>query len=117
MGEKRTQKNVPKENLISTQDTFQLKYSVVNPTKNTFIGNLNYKYEKECLNIVGLSFNETIEINPEDKKGVIKGFNYNANRYNRNIECVQVPLKINVILYDKSGLLKDSYETIIRITE
>jgi len=110
------QADIPKENIISSDETFRLKYFIVNPTINTFVGHLNYKYEDSCLNIVGTSINESIEVNPKDKIAIVKEFNYHPSR-SRNVGCIQVPLKVNVILEDRSGLLRDSYETTLTITQ
>lgn len=115
------EKDYSGRNLIKTDETFRMEFFVENPFEQSFIGYLNYKYEQPCLNAIGGSQNESIEVKPDDKKGIIKEFTYNSNKFysynNLNIECLDVPLKITIFLYDKSGLFKDSKEIIINIIE
>ena len=114
-----TDKNAPTNPIIKPTDMFRLIYLVVNPSiDTTFIGTVNYSFDSNCLVVVGYPINNTIEVNPNDKKPVIKEFRYNGYPpYPIKEQCLNVPLKITLILNDKSGLFKDSYETILRIVE
>ena len=102
------------EKIIQQNDVYNLEFFIVNPTQNTFTGNIEYKYETSCLSSSGSS-SENIEVNPNNKIGKVKKFIYNGR--SSSTTCIQVPLKINILLYDKSGSLKDSFEAILRFTE
>src|SRR3989344_1836802 len=65
--------NMPNETLSKINEKFNFKYLIANPLESTFVGKITYNYDNKCIYPVGNS-EDTIEIKPKEKKGVIKEF-------------------------------------------
>jgi hypothetical protein len=119
---------VPNENPIQKTDVFKMTFNVLNPQSTTFVGNITYQYNKQCLFLIGTNTydskfpTESIKVPPKEvqsgKTVVIKTFEY-IDKDNRqrttDTQCLQTPLKISIFLYDASGKLMDAKGTTITI--
>lgn len=101
------------DDISSQNQPYQLKFFVINPTDNTFTGQLIYSYDKSCLST---SDSEPIEVTPKEyRKAIVKQFSYNSGYSNQN-SCLQKPLVITVSIEDKGGDIKDTFSTKLTIT-
>jgi len=70
----------PTQDLLSANGDYELKFFVVNPTINTFIGNLSYGFDENCLtmdNVHWDSYNrrvytQGVQVNPKSQFGITK---------------------------------------------
>ena len=117
-----------KQDIISVAQTYSLKFFVVNPTINTFVGNLTYKYDANCLNIMNGGNVDNVEVRPKNKRAFTKDFTFRyidqhgrlIDQYGREIEtseCLQKPLQLAVYLYDKGGDFRGSADFILTVTQ
>ena len=121
----------PSQDLMAFNGNYELKFFVVNPTINTFIGNLTYKFDTNCLSmrdaqrsIYGnYEYTQGIQINPKSQSGVTKEFTYTTfDQYNRPTQperpqCLQTPLKVTVSLFDAGGGFRGSQDFSVTITK
>lgn len=115
--EKYLQLTSEKEQIITTQDSYDLKFFVKNPTINTFTGTVEYQYNDKCLKSSRIK--EEVEITPkQQQKGIINTVSYNQYGYpNPPDVCFQTPLRVTVILKDKGGDIKDFFDVQLTIAK
>lgn len=109
------QKSVLQETIINKDTIYSLSYVVVNPTDYTFVGNISYDYNKDCLMLRGSPEIDQVEVSP--KKSVngqffkVREFQYRYRREPNSfgaeqvppVNCFQTPFKITIHLYDRNG--------------
>ena len=113
----------PKQDIMSVDEPYNLKFFVVNPMISSFIGNLTYKYDITCFRIEG-SNTEGVQVNPKSQLGYTKTFKHNTGQsnvypYREGIrtECLQKVSQISVYLYDAGGDLRSSAEFLVTQTQ
>lgn len=120
------EKTTSDQSIIKAEETFSLKFFVINPTVNTFVGNITYQFEGKCLSVIE-SKSDNVEVRPNGKNAFVKEFEYMGREkryYGGDVhyevkeisDCIQTPLKISVSLYDKSGYIRDNQEFYVTIT-
>lgn len=121
----------PQQDLIASNGVYQLRFFVVNPTINTFIGNLTYKFDTNCLSMSnaqrtiygGYEYGQGVQVSPKSQFGVTKEFTYTTfDQYNRPIQperpqCLQTPLKVTVSLFDAGGGSRGSQDFFVTISQ
>ena len=117
----------PQQDLISVSGVYELKFFVVNPTVNTFIGDLTYKFDTTCLSTKGISGNQKdtggVQISPKSQFGITREFTYTTfDQYNRptkpeRLECLQRPLKVTVSLFDAGGDSRGSQDFFVTVSQ
>lgn len=107
----------PQENIMKVAESFSVKHFVVNPTVNTFVGNVTYRFDEKCLYPTNGNVDE-VEVMPNGKRAFAKDFRYREpDRFSsEQRNCLQVPIKISADLYDKSGQLRDNEIFFVTIT-
>jgi len=104
----------PQTDIMSNNEPYQLKYFVINPTANTFIGDIDYEFDEQCLQIWN-NQNTDIQVTPQEyRRAIIQQiqFRSNANRDN----CIQRPLKVTISIQDAGGDVKDSFDISLTVT-
>lgn len=121
----------PQQDLIATNGVYQLRFFVVNPTVNTFIGNLTYKFDTNCLSMRNAQrtiygdyeYTQGVQVKPKSQFGVTKDFIYTTfDQYNRPTqserpECLQRSLKVTVSLFDAGGDSRGSQDFFVTISQ
>ncbi len=120
----------PQQDLMSLNGVYQLRFFVVNPTVNTFVGNLTYTFDPNCLSMSNVyltlgsyEYNQSVQVKPKSQFGVTREFTYTTfDQYNRpNLperpECLQKPLKLTVSLYDTGGDLRGSQDFFVTVSQ
>ena len=118
------EKTILDKDIIIAEDPYQFKFYIYNPTVNTFVGSVNFTYDKRCWTATGGDSNP-IEIEPKGNRALAKEFVYKGRQYIREgfyrIEevtgCLQTPLEISMILSDRSGETRDSEKVFVTITK
>lgn len=113
----------PEGDIIQAAEPFKLKFFVVNPTVNTFVGKIVYTFDNKCLDATQGN-SEEVEVSPNNKKAFVKEFTYKGREYSgtnfytiKEIpECLQRSLKISASLSDKSGFARDNKDFLLAIT-
>ncbi|MBI2664181.1 hypothetical protein HYX10_02460 [Candidatus Woesearchaeota archaeon] len=91
--------------ITSKQEPFTMKFFLVNPTQNTFTGQIKYVYDKECLR--GYPDEQDVEVTPQQYRiAITKDFEYYLQNRNDEEKCVNTPLQISATLQDKGGDIK-----------
>ena len=97
--------------IIRTGENYNLRFFVINPTQNTFTGELEYQYDNRC---IWTSGSDEVEITPKEyREAIVKSFS-NSGRSNDET-CFQTPIKITTILKDKGGEPKGKFDVLLTI--
>ncbi len=111
-------KKIGNDNLIRSDEKFRLEFFVKNPLTSTVTGNITYNFNKRCFNddIPQIGFSEPFEVQPLARQGVIRIFTPKlVGNSDPPTECLNKPQEFSIVLYDKSGLTKDSFQTRVTI--
>ncbi|MAG53066.1 MAG: hypothetical protein CMH62_03840 [Nanoarchaeota archaeon] len=100
----------PSEDIITRNEIYTIRFFIKNPTQNTFIGKVEYQFDEKCLSTFPKS--EEVTITPqESKKAMAKEFRTNSV----NKECSQKPQRVTVVIRDRGGDIKDSFDILLSI--
>ena len=103
----------PSEDIIQRDEDYTIRFFVSNPTENTFVGVLEYKYSSDCLRMTYMK--EDIEISPNERKAKTVDISYEERR--NNDMCTKKAHRVSIELNDKSGTNKDTVDVLLSIED